>query len=122
MSLKKKQTGLLDTPTEVLQHIASFLPCDSILQMRLTCKTLESTTLDLFAEEFISYQEFFLLDPSRLLRVKNILSTPHLAARVKRVATPLCARDSFRKPNVVPEQGEDVVHARHRWLSAYEYE
>ncbi|KAK3707543.1 hypothetical protein LTR37_012038 [Vermiconidia calcicola] len=74
--------NLLDMPIEMLQHISRFVTAESILMLRLTCKTLAAAAFDAVAEEYVRVLKVFILSPARLEKLAAIISCPHLAYKV----------------------------------------
>lgn len=69
-TVKKPRAFIFDLPTELLQQVASNCSDETLVTLRLTCKKIEAATLDMWAKEYISRLECFMLDQARLQRVK----------------------------------------------------
>ncbi|OQO13495.1 hypothetical protein B0A48_01723 [Cryoendolithus antarcticus] len=71
---------LLDLPLEILQDIVE--RTDMLTTMRLVCKALEDTALDLFADEYLFALGCFIYDEDRWRRIKA-LTTSRLSHKIR---------------------------------------
>lgn len=69
---KQPRAYMLELPAGLLQQIAEKCSDGTLVSLRLTCKQIEAATLEIWAEEYVSRLDCFMLNPARLLRVKVI--------------------------------------------------
>ncbi|KAK4118212.1 hypothetical protein N657DRAFT_583996, partial [Parathielavia appendiculata] len=77
-------SALLALPAELIAHIASFLPKEDILALRLTSHQCQQTTQPAFASAFFSTVGTDLCKPT-LERLARIAQAPHLRPHVRTV-------------------------------------
>ncbi|KAK4638647.1 hypothetical protein CLAFUW4_00122 [Fulvia fulva] len=139
---QKPRAYILDLPTELLQHIAGRCGGETIVTLRLTCREIEAATRDMWAKEYVSRLECFMLDPVRLKRVKVSArtspaqyssTTDHVFCPehpVRGVVFTLSVWDSFttsplyfrRRAALAPEGGQTHEHALGIFEDNYEVE
>ena len=67
---RRPRAYILGLPTELLQQIALNCSDETLVTLRLACRKMEAATLDMWAKEYISRLECFMLDHARLRRVR----------------------------------------------------
>ncbi|KAK4502241.1 hypothetical protein PRZ48_005666 [Zasmidium cellare] len=111
---------ILRLPMELLLHIASFVDIETgILHLRLTCQALAAAALDRFAEAYISDLRCFIFDPSRLLRIKAITSTPYLASKISTLTFTICAYERSTWGMPVPTRERQGLQDAQETFAAY---
>lgn len=81
--------SLLSLPIELLQHISRYVPDETLLPLRQTCKELDAAVFDDFAAQYLKHIYCSFLEPERLDRLEQIVQTPHLAAQLHHVVLTL---------------------------------
>lgn len=110
---------LLGMPLEMQQQIIEHVDDSDLLELRRVCKELNAAAHDTFSKAYLTYQRCFILDPAQLLRLGNILFTPRLASRVKRIDLTLRAVDTSKPMSIVANKGVSSAFAEHEWCEAY---
>lgn len=104
-------SALLGMPVELVQRIAAYLPEESLIPVRLTCKTLDATTFDLFVAAYVANQTCWIYGQQRWERLDSMLaSSSRLAKRIESVALTvdfLEAKSCEDLDTVVPAVVED---------------
>jgi hypothetical protein len=75
---------LLDMPLELLVQISSYVTTPDLSALRLTCKRLERSLWEWFAEEFFVKKQFMITQPS-LQALLDISYHPSLSKKLKHV-------------------------------------
>lgn len=83
-SSKDDAPALLGLPPELLQCIISRLTDESLLPLRLACKSLESAALDRFTTVYLEERNFCLLMQARWNLLCNLASS-RLASRLQKI-------------------------------------
>ncbi|CAK3879144.1 hypothetical protein B0A55_13052 [Lecanosticta acicola] len=117
-------THLLSLPVEMLQLICSFATPHDLLNIRLASRDLEAAALDAFGREYLDQVACFLLEPARLQRVNDILSTKHLAHRVSGVLLTFKAFEATESDciHLAAKKNEPLEVARQDASEAYTLE
>lgn len=73
---------MLELLLELLQRVTNSLNDESLSTLRLTCKALETATLDRFVAVYLRWRHFYIRDSARWTLLKNLLST-RLSSRME---------------------------------------
>ena len=90
-------------PMELLERITADLDedCHAILNIRLTCKTLEAATFDCFAEKFFASHQFCILYRVSLLRLYDLLArSSRLIPKMRTITFTSCFFANMKPDNV----------------------
>ncbi|EME44368.1 hypothetical protein DOTSEDRAFT_34825 [Dothistroma septosporum NZE10] len=81
---------LLDLPAEVLVLVSSSIEEPQLLDVRLSCKTLDHAAFDHWADKVVENTTCRLGRPNALSKIDNILATPHLARLLQKLEAASC--------------------------------
>lgn len=74
-AVANNNSALLALPVELVHRIADHLEDESLLQLRLTCKALETIRFDRFAEAYVVHQSCWIYEEERWKRLYLIFTT-----------------------------------------------
>ncbi|KAK4623534.1 hypothetical protein CLAFUW4_06278 [Fulvia fulva] len=111
----KKKTHILDLPMELLELVVEAADVHlDVLNIRLTCKAFQAAASRAFNREYIESLTCFILNPSRLLRIKNMTSTPHLAEHIRSLRLTFASFEGRRagEVSIAPYKDETIEEAQ----------
>jgi hypothetical protein len=84
MATIEDDSMLLGLPMELLQRTTDYLPDEVLTAIRLTCKTLETATLDRFIKRYCRRRHCFILSAARWTEVQTqFKQSPRLTSNVR---------------------------------------
>jgi hypothetical protein len=117
MNMVTTESALLDLLMEMLQRITDLTTLETLLQVRLVCKTLDAASFDRFVDGYINAGPLgvtcWIFDPEAWAHLHALFLFSRLVPRVKRV-TLLVDHHKEDDLDIVYEIDEDNVCARLR--------
>jgi hypothetical protein len=90
-------TSLLGMPLELLVQISTYVTTPDLSALRLTCKRLERSLWEWFADEFFAKKQFMITHPS-LQALVDISHHPSLSKKLRHVIISTHVYDHFNGP------------------------
>lgn len=86
MASIQDESRLLGLPMELLQRVTGFVGEETLIQLRLTCKTLDTATFDQFAHCYCENRRCFTRSDDRWEHLRSVVKRfPRLSRRLKSV-------------------------------------